>query len=107
MPGRDPNAKDRSARVAAEIRTEMRRQGITGPELVARINKVRGNPVADNDRNARVWISRRLTGKTNLVQPERVVYGPTEDLTDIAKALGVDAYRLVRVVNTKPRKPAA
>lgn len=106
MPGRDPDAADRSARVAHRIRTEMRRQGLSGLDLRVRIEKLRGTPVADNERNARVWMSRRMTGKVNLIQPVKVIYGPTEDLNIIARALGVDPNMLVTAASTEPTDPA-
>lgn len=105
MPGRDPEAADRSARVAHRIRTEMRRQGLSGLDLRVRIEKLRGQPVADNERNARVWMSRRMTGKVNLIQPVKVIYGPTEDLAIIARALGVDPHTLVNAIDNTTASP--
>lgn len=95
MPGRDPDAAKRSARVAAEIRAEMKRQGLTGAELAERL-RAAGVEVPNP-----MWITRRLTGRVNLVKPVQVVYGETEDLAEIAKALKVAPSRLVRVVNVK------
>lgn len=98
MPGRSPASAERSARVAREIRTAMKRQGLSGPELAARIETIRGSALP----NA-MWLSRRLTGRTNLVEPVKVIYGPTADLKLIAEALNIKPARLVRVVNlTKP-----
>jgi hypothetical protein len=98
MPGRSPESAERSSRVAKAIRAEMKHQGLTGPELTARIERIRGARLPNG-----MWLSRRLTGKTNLVEPVKVVYGPTADLMVIAEALGVKPARLVRVTNlTKP-----
>lgn len=104
MPGRSPESAARSARVASEIQTEMKRQGLTGRELAARIEQIRGAPLPNE-----MWVSRRITGKTNLVKPERIVYGPTDDLKVIAEALNIPPARLVRVVNVNKtlNKPAA
>lgn len=98
MPGRDPEAAQRSALVADAIRAEMKRQGLTGTELRNRLEAA-GVTVP----NA-MWVTRRMTGQVNLVEPERIVYGPTADLLAIADALNVDPKRFVRVVNT--RNPA-
>lgn len=104
MPGRSPESAARSARVASEIQTEMKRQGLTGRELAARIEEIRGAALPNE-----MWVSRRITGKTNLVRAERVVYGPTDDLRIIAQALNVNPSRLIRAVNVnkKLNKPAA
>lgn len=93
MPGRDPEARQRSEKVAAEIRTVMREQGLTGAGLRDLLEKA-GHTVSND-----MWISRRTTGEVNLVQPVTTIYGPTADLVNIAKVLGVDADRFVRVVN--------
>jgi hypothetical protein len=104
MPGRDPEARDRSAAVAAEIRAEMKRQGLTGVELRERVERFRGAPVADQEGARKMWLTRRLSGDVNLVRPVRVVYGPTEDLALIARALKVNPERFVRVINlSKPK----
>lgn len=101
MPGRDPEAAARSAAIAAEIRAEMKSQGLTGVELRNRVEQLRGRPVAAADGSRRMWITRRLAGRINLVEPVKVVYGPTEDLELIARALGVKPDRFVRVINRK------
>lgn len=98
MPGRDPQAAERSQRVATEIKSEMRRQGLSGVDLIAKIEEVTGKKIPNT-----MWLSRRLNGAVNLVQPERVIYGPSDDLTEIAQALGVKPDRLVRVVNITPK----
>ena len=99
MPGRDPDAQARSTRVSKAIRDEMTRQGLTN---VALAEKLREHGVhVPND----MWIARRLTGQVNLVEPVKVVYGPTDDLEAIADVLGVKADRFVRVINST-RKPA-
>jgi transcriptional regulator with XRE-family HTH domain len=95
MPGRDPDAAQRSAAVAAEIRAVMKQQGLSGAELADRLRDA-GVQVS----NA-MWVTRRLTGQVNLVEPERVIYGPTDDLAAIAEVLKVDPKRFVRVVNSK------
>jgi len=104
MPGRDPEAQKRSEAVAAEIRAAMAKKGLTGAALRDLLREA-GVEVTND-----MWLSRRLNGDVNLVEPVKVVYGPSEDLVAIAKVLGVDADRLVRVVNSpsksKPSTPA-
>lgn len=114
MPGRDPEAATRSAQIGAAIHTVMKQKGLSGVELRKRVEKLRGAPVAERDGARRVWLTRRLGGHVNLVQPVTVIYGPTDDLKDIAKALDVDVDRFVRIVNPRrtvkkavaARKPA-
>jgi hypothetical protein len=77
----------------------MKRKGLSGVELRAEVERLRGAPVPNQ-----MWMSRRLTGDVNLVRPVRVVYGPTEDLKVIAKALDVDPDRLVRVINVGAKR---
>lgn len=101
MPGRDPEAAERSSRVGEAIRAEMKRQGLTGAELQKRIEELRGAPVAASVGARKMWLTRRLAGEVNLVQPVKVVYGPTDDLDDIAKVLGVKPDRFIRVLNIK------
>ncbi len=107
MPGRDPEAQERSRRVGEAIRAIMRQKDITGVQLRELIEKRRGEPVSASSRGQDVWLSRRLLGDVNLVQPVKVVYGPTDDLEDIAAVLGTSADRLVRAANATPKpKPA-
>lgn len=96
MPLHNAEAADRSTRVAEQLRTAMKHQGLSGVEL---LNRLTGVPLPEGEGNRRKWLSTRLTGKTNLVKPVKVVYGPTDELRAIAAALGVDPDRLVRVVN--------
>lgn len=100
MPGRDPEAQKRSEIVGNEVRRLMREQGLTGAGLREAL-RAAGTDVPNN-----MWITRRVTGQVNLVEPVRVVYGPTDELVAIAKVLDVDPARLVRVVNRTP-KPAS
>lgn len=100
MPGRDPEAAERSARIGEAVSAEMKHQGLTGIELRQRVEQLRGAPVAEREGARRMWLTRRLDGSVNLVRPVKVIYGPTEDLEDIAKVLGVDPKRFVRVINT-------
>lgn len=93
MPGRDPEARERSVRVAGEIRAVMAQKGLSGAGLAVLLRKA-GIEVPND-----MWLSRRLTGAVNLVQPVKVVYGPTEELEKIAEALDVDPKRFTRVVN--------
>lgn len=101
MPGRDPEAQTRSEIVGDEVRRLMRERGLTGAGLREAL-RAAGHDVPNN-----MWVTRRVTGQVNLVEPVKVVYGPTEDLVAIAKILDVDPARLVRVVNRKPSTPAA
>jgi hypothetical protein len=108
MPGRDPEAAERSAQIGAAVSAEMKRQGLTGIELRQRVEQLRGAPVAEREGARRMWLTRRLDGSVNLVKPVKVVYGPTSDLEDIAKVLDVDPKRFIRVINVKrttTRKP--
>jgi len=106
MPGRDPEAAERSSRVADAIRAEMKHQGLTGAGLRDKLREA--GVQVPND----MWITRRLTGQVNLVEPVRVVYGPSDDLEAIASVLKVDPARFVRVLNrnasktSKDSKPA-
>lgn len=101
MPGRDPKARERSERVASVIREIMFHAGMTGVALRAALQEA-GVAVPSD-----MWITRRLTGHVNLVEPVTVVYGPTDDLKAIAKALGVSVDRLVNVVNVTPPEATA
>jgi DNA-binding Xre family transcriptional regulator len=103
MPGRDPEALKRSAQIGAAVHAEMKRQGLTGVELRKRIEELRGAPVGSTENNRAVWLSRRISGKVNLVKPVRVVYGPTDDLADICKILGVKPERIIRVSKSESR----
>jgi hypothetical protein len=96
MPGRDPEAAARSAAVAAELDREMRNQGINGAELGRRLR------AAGHDVPNAMWITRRTTGRVNLVEPEAVVYKATGDLEKICAVLKVDPRRFVNVVNPRP-----
>jgi hypothetical protein len=96
MPGRDPEARKRSENVAEAIRDEMAKAKLTGAGLRDAL-RAAGVEVPND-----MWVSRRLTGEVNLVQPVKVVYGPTPDLEAIAAVLKVDPSRLVRAINRKP-----
>jgi hypothetical protein len=100
MPGRDPEALTRSQTVGDEIRRLMREKGLTGVGLREALL------AAGYDVPNEMWVTRRLTGAVNTVEPVKVVYGPTDDLKAIAKVLDVDPNRLVRVVNRKNPNPA-
>lgn len=102
MPGLSPESATRSARVATAIRTEMKRHGLSGADLAKRIETVRGSALPNG-----MWLSRRLTGKVQLVEPVQVLYGPTPDLALIIRALtgGKDTTattrRVLRSVNAR------
>jgi hypothetical protein len=53
-----------------------------------------------------MWLSRRLQGQVNLVEPTRVVYGPTKELETIAKILKVPVARFVRAIHPQPTTAA-
>ncbi len=101
MPGRDPEARERSERVAVEIRAVMRQKGLSGAAL-ADMLRTQGMTVPND-----MWLSRRLTGAVNLVEPVKVVYGPTDELEQIANALGVDPKRLARAATRADAHVAA
>jgi hypothetical protein len=101
MPGRDPEAQSRSEVVADAIRAEMVKQNLTGAALRAKL--IESGIQVPND----MWLSRRLNGDVNLIQPVKVVYGPTADLEAIAKVLGADPNRLIRAVNSASKSKAS
>jgi len=102
MPGRDPEARQRSQKVADEIRAEMAKQGLTGAALRRKLEEA--GVEVPND----MWMTRRLNGDVNLVTPVKIVYGPTADLERIAEVLKVDPKRFVRILNkTSKTEPAA
>jgi hypothetical protein len=90
-------------RVAEAIKEAMRAKGMNGADLARRLAEVRG-PLPYN---ADVWVSKRLTGKITLIEPERVVYRANDELEAIAKALGVKTSTLVAAANRKPKLPTA
>jgi hypothetical protein len=82
--------------VAEAIRAAMKSQNLSGVDLANRLERVRGSALP-YDKG--VWVSKRTSGKVHLVQPVKVIYGPTDELRDIAKALGVSVGSLVEVAN--------
>ena len=81
-----------SERVAEAIRAAMKSQHLSGADLAREIEKIRGT------RPHAMWISKRVHGDVHLVRPTGL-FGPTEDLKEIAAALGVDVAELVAPAN--------
>jgi transcriptional regulator with XRE-family HTH domain len=77
-------------RLAAAIRSAMKRQGLSGRDMADRIGQLRGEPVND------MWISRRVTGTKALVAPVR--FDPELELW--ALALEVPYAELTRAALT-------
>lgn len=98
MPGRNPEAAKRSTQIAKQLAAAKKLQGLSADELCD-ILAASGVTIPHTGPNRRKWWSNRMLGKVNLVTPVKVVYGPTDELRAIARALGLDVDRLVRVVN--------
>lgn len=82
-----------SAAVAEAIRVVMESQNLSGADLADRLEEIRGS------RPDVMWVSRRRRGLVRLVTPRVVEWEPTQDLIDIARALGVDARHLVEAAS--------
>lgn len=77
--------------VGAAINAALKRKGLSGADLANRVGAMRGSTLKFPD----VWASKRTTGKINLVLPSGD-YAPTEELSEIAAALGISVADLLR-----------
>ncbi len=80
-----------SEKVAEAIRAGMKRQGLSGADLAAKLAEIRG------DRPDAMWMTRRLQGSVHLVKPVMVQTGwrATDELCEIAEALNVPVEQLM------------
>ncbi len=81
-----------SEKVAEAIRAGMKRHGLSGADLAAKLAEIRG------DQPSAMWMTRRLQGSVHLVTPVMIQVGwePTDELRQIARALNVAPEDLMR-----------
>lgn len=84
-----------SGRVAEAIRTAMKSRGLNGSDLADRLATIRGQRPGD------MWISKRRHGAVHLVTPRVVEWEATDELRQIAQALGVPVEDLVTAANAE------
>jgi transcriptional regulator with XRE-family HTH domain len=84
-----------SLAVAEAIRDVMKRESLSGVDLADRLETIRGSRPGD------MWISKRRHGSVHLVRPKTTVitWEPTEDLRQIAQALGVPVEELISKID--------
>jgi hypothetical protein len=84
-----------SGAVAEAIRAAMKSQSLSGSDLADRLARIRGQRPGD------MWISKRRHGAVHLVTPKVIEWEATDELREIAQALGVPVEDLVRAANAR------